>query len=175
VRQWGRKVVLARGVLPWTIGRMTRGLKREIREGSWHRARVTGGRLGHYVADAYMPLHLTVNHDGQFTGQRGIHHRVENLVDAGLADYSRLVAAKTRVRRIEISAVEETVFAEMIKSYGIVKEIMGNERRIRARHEPGSSEYSREMQEALKPVLAGQLARAASTLAGIWVAACRGQ
>jgi hypothetical protein len=29
--------------------------------------------LGHYIADAHMPLHTTVNHNGQFTGQEGIH------------------------------------------------------------------------------------------------------
>ena len=29
--------------------------------------------LGHYVADAFVPLHTTANYDGQLTGQTGIH------------------------------------------------------------------------------------------------------
>ncbi|MGC6428813.1 MAG: hypothetical protein ACON4Y_05945 [Flavobacteriales bacterium] len=29
--------------------------------------------LGHYIADANVPLHTTINYDGQLTGQKGIH------------------------------------------------------------------------------------------------------
>jgi hypothetical protein len=29
--------------------------------------------LGHYIADAHMPLHTSDNHDGQLTDQKGIH------------------------------------------------------------------------------------------------------
>jgi hypothetical protein len=29
--------------------------------------------LGHYIADAHVPLHTTENYNGQLTGQRGIH------------------------------------------------------------------------------------------------------
>ncbi len=31
------------------------------------------GELGHYLADAHVPLHTTENYDGQLTGQEGIH------------------------------------------------------------------------------------------------------
>ncbi|HEY4193987.1 MAG TPA: zinc dependent phospholipase C family protein [Mucilaginibacter sp.] len=33
----------------------------------------TSANLGHYVADAHVPLHLTQNYDGQLTHQQGIH------------------------------------------------------------------------------------------------------
>jgi DNA-directed RNA polymerase specialized sigma24 family protein len=39
--------------------------------------------MGHYVADLAQPLHVTENHDGQLTGQKGLHHWFEeNVVDA---------------------------------------------------------------------------------------------
>jgi len=31
------------------------------------------GTLGHYTGDLSMPLHLSENHDGQLTGQKGVH------------------------------------------------------------------------------------------------------
>lgn len=31
------------------------------------------GDLGHYLGDAQMPLHTSLNHNGQLTGQTGIH------------------------------------------------------------------------------------------------------
>lgn len=39
-------------------------------------------RLAHYVGDLYMPLHLTRNHDGEDTGQKGAHERVEDYSDS---------------------------------------------------------------------------------------------
>lgn len=38
------------------------------------------GIVGHYVGDLGMPLHLSENHDGQLTGQKGIHHFYEETV-----------------------------------------------------------------------------------------------
>ena len=34
---------------------------------------ITAGVIGHYVGDLSMPLHVTENHDGQATGQKGVH------------------------------------------------------------------------------------------------------
>lgn len=43
---------------------------------------VTAGLLGHYFADLAQPLHVTENHDGQLTQQKGLHHWFEeNVVD----------------------------------------------------------------------------------------------
>lgn len=41
-------------------------------------------RVAHYAADLYMPLHLTGNYDGQMTGQRGAHERIEDYGDAAI-------------------------------------------------------------------------------------------
>ena len=36
--------------------------------------------LGHYVADLHVPLHTTINYDGQLTGQKGLHHMWETFI-----------------------------------------------------------------------------------------------
>jgi hypothetical protein len=37
--------------------------------------------IGHYIADSHMPLHITRNYNGQYTGQSGVHSRYEsNLI-----------------------------------------------------------------------------------------------
>ena len=52
--------------------------------------------LGHYVADAHVPLHATVNYDGQLSGQDGVHARWEiELFDR----YERQLAAAGDGRR----------------------------------------------------------------------------
>jgi hypothetical protein len=43
---------------------------------------LTAGILGHYVADLAQPLHVSENHDGQLTGQKGLHHWFEeDIID----------------------------------------------------------------------------------------------
>ena len=36
--------------------------------------------LGHYVADLHVPLHTTMNYDGQLTGQKGLHSLWETFI-----------------------------------------------------------------------------------------------
>lgn len=43
---------------------------------------VTAGIMGHYFADLAQPLHVTENHDGQMSQQKGLHHWFEeNMID----------------------------------------------------------------------------------------------
>jgi S1/P1 Nuclease len=70
------------GVLPWIIQDRFKDLVEAFKSGDPDKVAEAAAILGHYVADAQVPLHSTENHDGQFTGQRGIHARWESsLVD----------------------------------------------------------------------------------------------
>lgn len=42
--------------------------------------------IGHYIADAHVPLHASSNHNGQLTNQRGIHAFWESRIPELLAD-----------------------------------------------------------------------------------------
>jgi hypothetical protein len=42
--------------------------------------------LGHYIADSHVPLHACSNHNGQYTGQRGIHGFWESRIPELLAE-----------------------------------------------------------------------------------------
>jgi hypothetical protein len=61
------------GTLPWTIQynyyRLVDAFKQHDTSAILHYS----AYLGHYVADACVPLHTTQNHDGQLTHQEGIH------------------------------------------------------------------------------------------------------
>ena len=71
-----------RGVVPWIIQDRWRDLVAAFQEGDAAKIALTTSILGHYIADAHVPLHTTENHDGQSTNQRGIHSRWESgLVD----------------------------------------------------------------------------------------------
>lgn len=65
------------GVVPWIIQDRWRDLVAAFRQGDPGKVALATAILGHYIADAHVPLHTTVNHDGQSTGQRGVHSRWE--------------------------------------------------------------------------------------------------
>jgi hypothetical protein len=66
------------GVVPWIIQDRWRDLVDAFRAGDPDKVAFATAILGHYVADAHVPLHTTTNHDGQYTDQRGVHSRWES-------------------------------------------------------------------------------------------------
>lgn len=63
----------AYGVLPWQIQWSYGQLVSAFDEGDRDAILRVAADLGHYVADAHVPLHTTLNYNGQLTGQEGIH------------------------------------------------------------------------------------------------------
>jgi hypothetical protein len=61
------------GILPWYIQEMMDKLTRAFKERRKTEILFIAADLGHYIGDAHMPLHTALNHDGQLTGQKGIH------------------------------------------------------------------------------------------------------
>jgi hypothetical protein len=61
------------GTLPWAITSNYYWLVRAMKAHDTTAILTLSANLGHYISDAYMPLHLTENYDGQLTSQTGIH------------------------------------------------------------------------------------------------------
>jgi len=66
------------GVLPWIIQDRWRDLVAAFRGGDPAKVAFSTAILGHYLADAHVPLHTTLDHDGRSTDQTGIHSRWES-------------------------------------------------------------------------------------------------
>jgi hypothetical protein len=79
------------GVLPWIIQDRWRDLVAAFQTGDSAKVAMATALLGHYIADAHVPLHTTENFDGQRTGQRGVHSRWES----GLVERFLLESALT--------------------------------------------------------------------------------
>jgi hypothetical protein len=61
------------GTLPWHIQDMMEKLTKAFKGKRKTEILFLAADLAHYIGDAHMPLHTTINHDGQLTDQRGIH------------------------------------------------------------------------------------------------------
>ncbi|MDX2062349.1 MAG: zinc dependent phospholipase C family protein [Bacteroidia bacterium] len=61
------------GQLPWHILRELRRLEEAFYAHNAQQILSASAELGHYLADAHVPLHTTANYDGQRTGHPGAH------------------------------------------------------------------------------------------------------
>jgi len=73
VKKYSEDTIKKYGTLPWEIQAQYYWLVDAFKKHDTLAILKTSANLGHYIADAHVPLHLTRNFDGQLSGQTGIH------------------------------------------------------------------------------------------------------
>jgi len=92
VEKFSEDTLQAYGILPWYIQTTYNRLVYAFIDKDSDKILKYSADLGHYIADAHVPLHTTVNYNGQLTGQKGIHAFWESrLPELFSEDYDYLV------------------------------------------------------------------------------------
>lgn len=86
VAKFGIDSVNAHGIVPWWVQTMLQRLTNAFKEKNQAKILKLSAEIGHYIADAHVPLHASHNHNGQYTNQNGIHGFWESRVPELLAD-----------------------------------------------------------------------------------------
>ena len=86
VVKYGEDSLIANGIVPWWVQTMKVRLTNAFKEKSGSKILKLSAEIGHYIADAHVPLHASSNHDGQHTDQKGIHGFWESRVPELLAE-----------------------------------------------------------------------------------------
>ncbi|RZK81045.1 MAG: S1/P1 Nuclease [Pedobacter sp.] len=73
VEKYGLQKMQSNGILPWQIQKSYYKLVDAFKNRDSIKILVYSAYIGHYIADAHVPLHTTENHNGQLTNQVGIH------------------------------------------------------------------------------------------------------
>ena len=73
IAKYTEDTLMAYGIVPWQIEKHYYKLLNAFKDENLDRILNYSADLGHYIADAHVPLHTTENYNGQLTGQRGIH------------------------------------------------------------------------------------------------------
>lgn len=73
VEKYSEDTLKAYGIVPWHIERMYHRLRDAFMIRDPDQILKVSAEIGHYLADAHVPLHTTENYNGQLTGQEGIH------------------------------------------------------------------------------------------------------
>lgn len=105
VKKYGEDTLEARGIVPWHITRMYYRLKDAFLLKDPKRILAVSAELGHYVADAHVPLHTTKNYNGQLSSQVGIHALWESrLPELFSSDYNFFVGKASHIDNIQLRA-----------------------------------------------------------------------
>jgi hypothetical protein len=86
VAKYSEDTLMKHGIVPWWVQIMQRRLTEAFKEKNAVKILKLSAEIGHYLGDAHVPLHASSNHNGQHTGQHGIHGFWESRVPELLAE-----------------------------------------------------------------------------------------
>ncbi|MCE7059909.1 zinc dependent phospholipase C family protein [Dyadobacter sp. CY343] len=105
VLRFGEDSLRKHGIVPWQIQQSAYQLTEAFKTKNPGRILKVSADLGHYVADAHVPLHTTRNYNGQLSGQEGIHGFWESrLPELFAGDYDLWIGPAEYCDNIAIEA-----------------------------------------------------------------------
>src|SRR5579859_87128 len=172
----------AHGILPWHIHRAYLQLKDAFLIRDPEKILRLSADLGHYIADANVPLHTTKNYDGQLTGQNGIHAFWESrLPELFGGEYDFFVGKATHFDDVQLTA-----WAIIMHAHQALDSVLMFEKRLsekwgdkkfnfesqgRQTIKVFSAEYSKAYHHMLSGMVERQMRAAALMTGSIWYTA----
>lgn len=184
VQRYSKDTLFKYGYVPYWIvemkGRLTTAFRAKNRDSILFYA----ADLAHYIQDAHVPLHTTLNYDGQLTNQKGLHSLWESTVpELMIADFN--LAAKKKAKYLKDPAKE--IWKTVRRSFSLVPGVLQIEKdvskgsadstkyRIQIRNGRETRSYStafaRAYGKVILPIVNEQAKRSANLLADFWYTA----
>lgn len=169
VARYGREFVVKNGLLPWRAQEMHGKLAEAFmlkQTYSRENIKLFASVVGHYVADAQVPFHASLNHDGQLTGQWGMHSRFESELFERYRDRLHVTG-----RIVKTGTARDLVFESLIASFPHVQTILDADRQAVAGRDVYDDGYFAMMLEKVKPILEERLSASVTAVASAIVSA----
>ena len=176
VARYGREFVERNGLLPWRTEEMYRKLVDAFtQKAPFARENIKffASAVGHYVADAHVPFHASLNHDGQLTGQSGLHSRFEAELFERYRDQLKVAPAPIAA----IANAREFSFATLTESFPLVQPILDADKAAAEGREVYDDAYFTLFFGKVQPIvekrLADSITAVASIISSAWIEAGR--
>jgi hypothetical protein len=176
------------GILPWYMQEMEDKLTKAFKAGRKAEIIFLAADLGHYIGDAHMPLHTALNHNGQLTGQKGIHALWEAQLPEMFGEGYNLYTGEAKY----ISDIEEETWKMVDSTYQLAEVLLATDRELAAGlpqekifmmdsaghiltnqfgDEVHTPDYARKFHERLHGMVESQLRKAIAETASFWYTA----
>jgi hypothetical protein len=182
VAKYSEDTLKAYGIVPWHITKMYFQLRDAFAIRDPEKILRISAELGHYLADAHVPLHTTENYNGQLTGQDGIHGFWESrLPELFSGDYDFFVGKAEYLSNPQFAAWKAIESAHVA-----VDSVLGEEKRLaekfserkfsfETKGKQSQKVYSQEYAKAYHDVLDGmvekQMRAAIKSIGSFWYTA----
>jgi hypothetical protein len=140
VARYTEDTLKAYGIVPWHIQLMMNRLTEAFKEKNIERIIRLSADLGHYIADAHVPLHATINYNGQLTGQQGIHAFWESRLPELYSDQYDFFVGRAQYLNNEL----EEAWRASEGSFAAKDSVLAFERELNKRYD-SDKKYSYEM------------------------------
>ena len=106
------------GTLPWVVLDAKQTLTEAFRQHDTTAIIRLSAELSHYVSDAFVPLHTTINYDGQLTDQKGLHSLWESQLPERFINDYKLDGEPAKY----VKDPQSTIWMVLQQSYGFLGE-----------------------------------------------------
>jgi hypothetical protein len=140
--------------------------------------------LGHYIADAHVPLHTSLNYDGQLTNQQGVHDLWETTVPETVFSEYKLYSKK---KAKYIASIPDATWAIIYHTHTLLPQLFAQELAVSKQFTDStkyqwqfrwgknrrfySKAFATEYNKALKNSINQQLLLSAENIASFWYSA----
>lgn len=127
VQKYGADSLQAHGIIPWRVQQLMGALTKAFREKNGSAILRYSTDLGHYIGDAHVPLHTSSNHNGQYTGQHGIHGFWESRLPELLADdeWDFFIGKANYIAQVDVF-----IWKTVLESAAAVDSVLGIEKSL---------------------------------------------
>jgi hypothetical protein len=169
IEKFGMATLKRDGTLPWreaeqfgNLRRAFEGFKRQAPYASSDTV-LFAAVASHYIEDANQPLHATNNHDGQLTGQSGLHARFErDLIERFESRLTVPLAAGA-----PIANARDAAFDALLASYERVDPLLAADRAASAGKDVYDDDYFEKFFAGARPILEERLGASITATVGI--------
>ena len=184
VAKFGEDSLNAHGIVPWWVQTMLNRLTGAFKDKNQAKILKYSADIGHYIADAHVPLHASSNHNGQKTDQVGIHGFWESRIPElladkqwdffiGKADYIQRPGDFIWTRFLESAKASDSVLKfekDLSKTFSSDRKY-GFENRNGVTIRQYSSDYSNAYDKALNGMVERRMRQAIYAVASFWYTA----
>ena len=176
------------GILPWYMMEVMQKLTKAFQDKKKAEILFLAADLGHYLGDANMPLHTSLNHDGQLTDQKGIHAFFESQLPEMFGSKYNFYTGDA----VYITDVQKEIWRIITSSHQLADTLLLTEKRLKAGFDTSkiyakdaagnivknkynqpvhSVEYATAFHTALNGMVENQLRAAVANTANFWYTA----
>ncbi len=187
-QRYDDKYLQKNGTLPWVIQDLEDRLTNAFKNKNKSEILYLAANLGHYIGDAHMPLHTTINYDGQLSGQKGIHAFWESQLPELFGSTYNFYTGDAHY----IPDLSKETWQIIVQSHGLIDSLLGIDKSLAARYPKGkiyktdstgaliknnfketvhTREYAAAYHDAMRGMVESQLRGAIKETANFWFTA----